>query len=135
MEHNPVVWFEIYVEDMARAKAFYEELLNTELEEVKMDRLEMWIFPYDIEKPRRQAGWCAMKCARLICMTHWSIFRCRIAGNGKAGQRQKTAPFTCQKPISASMDLSPLLAIARAIVLACTQWSDKKSGFCCRVNG
>ncbi len=50
MEHNPVVWFEIYVEDMARAKAFYEELLNTELEEAKMDGLEMWIFPHDIEK-------------------------------------------------------------------------------------
>ena len=31
MEHNPVVWFEIYEENMARAKAFYEELLNTEL--------------------------------------------------------------------------------------------------------
>ena len=50
MEYNPVVWFEIYVEDMARAKAFYEELLNTELEEAKMDGLEMWIFPHDIEK-------------------------------------------------------------------------------------
>ena len=50
MEHNPVVWFEIYVEDMARAKAFYEELLHTELEEAKMDGLEMWIFPHDIEK-------------------------------------------------------------------------------------
>jgi len=50
MEHNPVVWFEIYVEDMARAKAFYEELLNTELEEAKMDGLEIWIFPHDIEK-------------------------------------------------------------------------------------
>ena len=50
MEHNPVVWFEIYVEDMARAKAFYEELLNTELVEAKMDGLEMWIFPHDIEK-------------------------------------------------------------------------------------
>lgn len=50
MEHNPVVWFEIYVEDMVRAKALYEELLNTELEEAKMNGLEMWIFPHDIEK-------------------------------------------------------------------------------------
>ena len=50
MEHNPVVWFEIYVEDMARAKAFYEALLHTELEEAKMDGLEMWIYPHDIEK-------------------------------------------------------------------------------------
>ena len=58
MEHNPVVWFEIDVEDMQRAKAFYEELLNTELKEAKMDGLEMWIFPHDIEKNRgdRRAG-------------------------------------------------------------------------------
>ena len=134
MEHNPVVWFEIYGEDMARAKAFYEELLHTELEEAKMDGLEMWIFPHDIEKPGQQARWCAMKCVRPICMARWSIFRCRIAGKGKAGQRQKTDPFTCQKPILASMGLSPLLAIVRAIVSVCTQWSDK-SGFVCRVDG
>ena len=48
MELNPVVWFEIYVEDMARAKAFYKELLNTELEEAKMDGLQIWISPHDI---------------------------------------------------------------------------------------
>ena len=35
---------------MARAEAFYDELLNTELEEAKMDGLEMWIFPHAIEK-------------------------------------------------------------------------------------
>ena len=28
MEYNPVVWFEIYVEDMKRAKTFYEGLLD-----------------------------------------------------------------------------------------------------------
>ena len=26
MEHNPVVWFEIYVDDMARAEAFFERV-------------------------------------------------------------------------------------------------------------
>lgn len=134
MEHNPVVWFEIYVEDMARAKAFYEELLNTELEEAKMDGLEMWIFPHDIEKTGATGALVRHEMRPLICMARWSIFRCRIAGKGKAGQRQKTDPFMSQKPILASMDLSPLLAIARAIVSACTQWCDK-SGFCCRMNG
>ena len=118
---------------MARAKAFYEELLNTELEEAKMDGLQMWIFPHDIEKPGRQPRWCAIKCARPICMARWSIFRCRIAGKGKAGQRQKTYPFMCQKPILTSRALSPLLAIVGAIVSACTQLSDK-SGFGCHVN-
>ena len=38
MEYNPVVWFEIYVEDMKRAKAFYEALLAIALEPAKMVR-------------------------------------------------------------------------------------------------
>ena len=45
MAHNPVGWFEIYVEDMARAKAFYEKTLAVELSELKMPGLEMWTFP------------------------------------------------------------------------------------------
>ena len=134
MEHNPVVWFEIYVEDMARAKAFYEEKLYTELKEAKMDGLEMWIFPHDIEKTRA-TGALVRHEMRLPNLHGTLVYsRCRIAGKAKAGQRQKTDPFMSQKPILASMDLSPLLAIARAIVSACTQWCDK-SGFCCRMNG
>ena len=31
MRPNPVVWFEIYVADMARAKAFYENVFQTQL--------------------------------------------------------------------------------------------------------
>ena len=50
MEHNPVVWFEIYVEDMKRAKTFYEGLLDVALEEAKMEGVEMRIFPHDIAK-------------------------------------------------------------------------------------
>ncbi len=45
MAHNPVGWFEIYVQDMARAKAFYEKTLAVELSELKMPGLEMWTFP------------------------------------------------------------------------------------------
>lgn len=33
-ERNPVAWFEIYVSDMARAKVFYEAMLEVKLEEV-----------------------------------------------------------------------------------------------------
>lgn len=32
MKSNPVVWFEIYVENMVRAKAFYEATLEVTLE-------------------------------------------------------------------------------------------------------
>lgn len=53
MKNNAVVHFEIYVADMARAKAFYEGVLGTTLTrmanptpEVEMD---MWAFPMDSE--------------------------------------------------------------------------------------
>lgn len=53
MKRNSVVHFEIYVADMARAKAFYEAVFETTLEkmpnptpEVEMD---MWFFPMDKE--------------------------------------------------------------------------------------
>jgi predicted enzyme related to lactoylglutathione lyase len=45
MATNPVAWFEIYVEDMARAKNFYETVLQTKLEKLNNPALEMWAFP------------------------------------------------------------------------------------------
>ena len=48
MNGNPVTWFEIYVKDMARAKAFYEKTLGvklTKLETPAKDITEMWSFP------------------------------------------------------------------------------------------
>ena len=44
MNHNPVGWFEIYVQDMARARKFYEAVFQVELQELK-GTLEMWGFP------------------------------------------------------------------------------------------
>ena len=47
MNPNPVVWFEVYVADMARAQRFYETVLGTTLS--KLDdpggTSEMWAFP------------------------------------------------------------------------------------------
>jgi len=45
MKPNPVCWFEIYVDDMARAKAFYETVFQTTLEKLHSDTIEMWAFP------------------------------------------------------------------------------------------
>lgn len=42
---NPVRWFEIYVSDMNRAKAFYETLLKVKLSEMPFQEGEMWGFP------------------------------------------------------------------------------------------
>jgi predicted enzyme related to lactoylglutathione lyase len=45
MRSNPVCWFEIYVQDMPRAKAFYEGVLGVTLEKLGSPELEMWAFP------------------------------------------------------------------------------------------
>lgn len=45
MKPNPVVWFEIYVQDTARARAFYESVFQTTLERLPGSDLEMWRFP------------------------------------------------------------------------------------------
>ncbi|MGB7324598.1 MAG: VOC family protein [Rubripirellula sp.] len=48
MNSNPVCWFEIYVQDLDRAKSFYEKVLKTELTELQMPGMEMLTFPMDM---------------------------------------------------------------------------------------
>jgi len=50
MKNNPVNWFEIYVQDMARAKRFYEAVFQTKLEKLENPEIEMWNFPMDMER-------------------------------------------------------------------------------------
>jgi predicted enzyme related to lactoylglutathione lyase len=44
---NPVRWFEIYVQDMSRAKKFYETVFQTKLSKMELTAKEMdyWTFP------------------------------------------------------------------------------------------
>ncbi|MHB8423525.1 MAG: VOC family protein [Leptospirales bacterium] len=55
MKENPSVWFEIYVQDMPRAKAFYEAVFQGELVHLPnpipetIPDLEMWRFPGSME--------------------------------------------------------------------------------------
>ena len=56
---NPVVWFEIYVSDMQRAKSFYEKMLDTKLTELPNptdDGAEMFAFPMDMKSENRASG-------------------------------------------------------------------------------
>jgi len=47
---NPVVWFEIYVDDMARAQKFYETVLDVQLSEMPNPaEMQMLLFPMDME--------------------------------------------------------------------------------------
>ncbi len=45
MANNPISWFEIYVQDMERARRFYETMLQTKLEKLNSTVPELWAFP------------------------------------------------------------------------------------------
>ena len=45
MASNPVSWFEIYVQDMERARGFYESVFSVKLERLHTGDLEIWAFP------------------------------------------------------------------------------------------
>lgn len=49
MTHNPVGWFEIYVQDLPRAKAFYEAVFQVKLSDLKSPGMEMLGFPHGME--------------------------------------------------------------------------------------
>ncbi len=51
MKFNPVIWFEIYVQDLARATMFYEILLGIKLEPLGNptdDNMQMMAFPMEM---------------------------------------------------------------------------------------
>src|SRR5689334_8142703 len=50
MQPNPVRWFEIYVQDMNRAKRFYESVFETKLERLNTPDIEIWAFPMAMDK-------------------------------------------------------------------------------------
>jgi uncharacterized protein len=50
MTNNPVGWFEIYVQDMKRAKAFYESVFDVQLTKLDSPEIDMWAFPMDPER-------------------------------------------------------------------------------------
>ena len=51
---NPVIWFEIYVDNTKRAQKFYETILNVQLNELPMPEMnqsmEMLFFPSNMEQ-------------------------------------------------------------------------------------
>ena len=44
MQGNPVRWFEIYVQDMPRAKSFYESVFQVNLQKLNTE-IDIWAFP------------------------------------------------------------------------------------------
>jgi hypothetical protein len=47
---NPVGWFEIYVQDVDRAKGFYQNTFQVTLERLESNpQIELWAFPMQLE--------------------------------------------------------------------------------------
>ncbi|AXK72038.1 VOC family protein [Lysobacter sp. TY2-98] len=51
MSFNPVNWFEIYVDDMARARRFYETVLERRLSQLPSPEIQMWAFDATPDQP------------------------------------------------------------------------------------
>lgn len=48
MKNNPVIWFEIYVDDMDRATHFYKNVFEVKLNKMDMPGIRMWGFPMEM---------------------------------------------------------------------------------------
>jgi len=48
---NPVGWFELYVQDIERAKAFYQKTFQVTLERLESPGIELWAFPMGMDSP------------------------------------------------------------------------------------
>jgi predicted enzyme related to lactoylglutathione lyase len=91
MESNPVGWFEIYVQDMARAKQFYETVFGAKLEKLPTPDLEMWAFPMALD--RMGAAGALVKNSVLV---YFSCADCateveRVRAAGGRIQKEKTS--------------------------------------------
>lgn len=51
MANNPVRRFEIFVQDMERARKFYEAVFDVELQRLNAGDLEIWAFPMVTGQP------------------------------------------------------------------------------------
>jgi uncharacterized protein len=49
MKRNPIVWCEIYVQNMDRAKRFYESVFEVKLEKLESPGMDMWAFPMTMD--------------------------------------------------------------------------------------
>ncbi|HLO68886.1 MAG TPA: VOC family protein [Holophaga sp.] len=60
MAQNPICWFEIYVQDMERARAFYEGVLGVKLEPLPGGMPDYFTFPSDMAAPGTSGAICRM---------------------------------------------------------------------------
>ena len=98
-KRNPVGWFEIYVQEMERAKAFYEAVLSTTFTRINSPSIEMWGFPSAMENPGTSGSLVKMPgfpSGGNSTLVYFSCEDCAVEGSrvvpaGGRIQRDKTA--------------------------------------------
>ena len=99
MESNPVRWFEIYVQDMGRAKSFYESVFQLKLEKLDSPELTIWAFPMLMDKPGtsgalvKMEGFSSGGNSTLVYFgcADCSVEAVRVVQSGGRIQREKTS--------------------------------------------
>ncbi len=102
MQNNPVGWFEIYVQDMARAKKFYESVLRVSLEKLgdpNDSTIEMMAFPMGMDRPGASGALAKMSgfpSGGNSTLVYFSCMDCaeeagRVASSGGRVHREKMA--------------------------------------------
>jgi predicted enzyme related to lactoylglutathione lyase len=83
MPRNPVGWFEIYVQDMDRARRFYETVLGTTLSRLPSPDSEMWACPGGPDQPGSAGALVKMASVRSggnSVLVYFSCADCAIEG-------------------------------------------------------
>ena len=97
MANNPVIWFEISVQDVTRAKAFYEGVFQLKLERLNGPGPEMWSFPMAMDKVgaggalTKMDGMASGGNGTLVYFTceDCAVEAARVAAHGGKVQREK----------------------------------------------
>ncbi|MGY4515908.1 VOC family protein [Lysobacter sp. HA18] len=107
---NPVNWFEIYVDDMSRAKRFYETVLSRQLEQLPSPDIEMWAFMASPDSPG--AGGALVRYEGLKAGGASTIVYFRSEDCAVEASRVEAAGGRLQKP---KMSIGPYGFIALAV--------------------
>ena len=104
---NTIGWFEIYVQDMPRARAFYEHVFGRSLMNLAMEGIEIWAFdghPEGGGAPGALVRMEGMSSGGNSVLVYFSSEDCAVehARAVAAGQRSKPIPRAARAaPISA----------------------------------
>jgi len=108
--NNPVGWFEIYIQEMERAKAFYQAVFDVELTRLESPPgLEMWAFPMQPDSYGAPGALVKMEgCGSgdQATTAFWSISAVPIVPCRRQKPSRLVAKFTRKKWPSGNTDLS-----------------------------